>query len=331
VQRVVVHLPFFTAAFLRSQADKYSADGFWTEFPPDLADVLRRFPNLQAIVILPSWAERLDWLQRHGDRYGELERSWRHYQSEYHFDQLANTGDTEYHDLENIGAVLVAMRGLKDRIRHLHVFNLGTEWLPFFAGQGTPDPRDLIPLSPATVVSLELHAHHFITKLVVRSCALHDLVWFTPVFGCLEVLHLENISARHSGEVALFATTFDRHLFPKITNVTLRSSDLRPIDYVYLFTAMRNHGGLTQVTMVDIHHYCPNSTIGAEFCFDSQSPKDTIQQEVCRYLQNEHEATQFKATWLSMFRESGRSSLLFSTLDCSLLGIQTVLVRNVSQ
>ena len=199
------------------------------------------------------------------------------------------------------------------------VLNLGTEWLPFFAGQGTPDPRDLIPLSSATMVSLELHAHHAITKLFVRSCALHDLVWFTPVFGCLEELHLEDISARHSGEVALFATTFDRHLFPKTMSVTIKSSDLHLIDYVYIFTAMRNHGGLAQLTLLNIHSYCPNSTIGTEFHFDSQSPKNTIQQDICRYLRNEDEVTQFEANWLYMFRESGRLFRLLSTLDSRLL------------
>ena len=315
VQRVVVHLPFFTAAFLRSQGDHYSEDGFWTKIPPNIINVLRRFPSLQAIIILPSWARKLDWLQRHGERYGELERAWRHYRYEHHSSQLANIGDSEYHDLENIGALLVGLRRLGSRVRHLHVFNLGTEWLPFFAAQGAPDPRDLIPLSPATMVNLELHAHHSITKLVVRSCALHDLVWFTPVFGCLEELHLEDISARHSGEVALFATTFDRHLFPKIRRATIKSSDLPPIDYVYIFTALQNHGRLIHVTFQNIHSYCPNSIIGTEFHFDSQDPKDTIQQDLCRYLRNEVEVTQFEASWVRMFRESGRSFLLFPTLD----------------
>ena len=87
--------------------------------------------------------------------------------------------------------------------------------------------------------------------------------------------------------------------------MTISSSDLEPIDYVCIFTAIRDHGGLTQVTVANVHRYCPSSKVGVEFHYNSQSPKGPIQLKLSQYLKNENGTTQLMANWLCMFRDSG--------------------------
>lgn len=300
VQRVVIHLPFFTKDVFLSHGEGYAAEGFWLQIPQDLTDILGQFINLRAIVVLPSWDHRQVWLEQHGDQHHSLSRVSRDWDAMI---RPMITDRIKSSELENIAQLFLRLTPLS-QVRHLHIFNLGTEWIPYLTPQANIDWPDPAPLSPATVVSLERSRQGTVRRLVIRSCTLHDLIWFTPVYVYLEELHLEDISARHSGEVELFSATFDRFLFPSIKVVTIRFSDLCPADYLDMFGAMRDNGPLARVVLSGIHLYCPSSVIGAEFVFDSWSPRGDIQYDLCRYLRNE-ETAQFGTSWLEMFRKCG--------------------------
>jgi hypothetical protein len=128
-----------------------------------------------------------------------------------------------------------------------------------------------------------------------------------PIFSELKVLHLENISARHSEEVELFAITFGRHLFPKVDTVMIRASDLLPGDYLHIFTAIRNHGGITNVKMDKFHTFCGTS-VEIDFELGSHQPRSDLEQLVRLYIEGKDVSIDLiSADWFKMFQTSGRA------------------------
>ena len=215
-------------------------------------------------------------------------------------------GDNERCDIINLRILLAQINNLY-KLQHLHVFNPGIEWLPFIQSENSGLPLDLLPVSPATTVSLDFHNHEkLIRKVKVHACSLHDLVYFNEVFHYLREFHLEHISAWHSAEVDLFSTVFDRRCFPQLQVFKMKSSDLQPSDYIYIFTPIRLHGGIPEVIFEDVHIFCPRSSVGKRFNFALRSPTNSLQTLLCRYMENRNVLVEdVKQSWLGMFGLSG--------------------------
>jgi hypothetical protein len=141
---------------------------------------------------------------------------------------------------------------------------------------------------------------------MVHSCSLHDLVHFNHVFHRLREFHLEHISAWHSAEVDLFSTVLDRRCFPAMQVFSMKSSDLQPSDYIYIFTAVRLHGGITKFTFEDVHTFCPRSNVGKKFKLVSRTPTDALQTILCGYMEKRNVLVEdVRQSWLGMFERSG--------------------------
>ena len=223
-------------------------------------------------------------------------------------------GAFECHEIGNLQVLLKHVKAMRHPIQRLHTFNLGTEWLPFLRDD-TLVVQNLSPLSPATTVDLHLHSNEFIHRLSVRSCALHDLVWFDATFHHLEELSLSHVSARHSQEVDLFATTLDQQLFPRLHTLRLISSDFSPSDYFHFFSAIRKHERIRAVNIENVHCLCIASSIGREFTFELGLPRGRMQQDLARYMEGDDVDGQcMEQSWLKMFQVSGTSSSLNAAL-----------------
>ena len=296
VQSVVIYLPSHDENINPScPSPEWQREQIcWRNSSLKLLDLLNRFPNLRSVAILPSWYQ--------ASRTSEAQVELPHINRQ---GVPAWVCEAKSHDVETLMCLLGLLRKLDGQIGSLHIFNLGTEWLPFMAS-GRVGSTPFVPLSPATAVSMRLNSQNCITKLSLHSCSLHDMIWFTPIFTQLEVLSLENTSARHPAEVDLFATTFDNSLFPKVRCLIVCSSDLQPNDYVSIFEALRRHRSLDKVVFKSIHRYCVSSTVGHNFDFNSLRPEDAIQRLLCRFMQMEDVASQFRVDWLKMFRDSGQ-------------------------
>lgn len=305
VRHVVISLPFLTGTCVEIYRHRYPrVNQFWTSIPPTLSDVLLRFPNLDTLTILPSWDRRLDWMRGRQERFPDLERALTSTWYGCPYGHSSCMGEGEYAEITNLYSLLTYVRPLQRQIRRLNVSNLGTEWIPFLQTQ-SPDFSGVLPLSPATIVHIGLCGFQCIQELTVSSCALHDLVWFTPVFSELKTLRLENISARHSEEVELFAATFDRHLFPKVDTVVIRLSDLLPGNYLHIFTAIRNHGDIMKVNIDGVHTFCDDG-IKVEFELGSNLPRTDLEQLVRQYVRGEDISVDLlSAHWFKMFRRLG--------------------------
>ena len=307
VRRIVISLPFVSEKTIKLFSRKHpTVTHYWYQFPDHLLMIIERFPKLNAIIVLPSWDRRLHWMQGRSERILDLELalnpSWygcRHVHP-------SCVGDNERCDIINLRTLLAQINNL-DKLQHLHVFNLGIEWLPFIQSENSGLPLDLLPVSPATTVSLDFHNHEkLIRKVKVHACSLHDLVYFNEVFHYVREFHLEHISAWHSAEVDLFSTVFDRRCFPQLQVFKMKSSDLQPSDYIYIFTAIRLHGGITEVIFEDVHTFCPRSSVGKRFNFALRSPTNSLQTLLCRYMENRNVLVEdVKQSWLGMFRISG--------------------------
>ena len=307
VRRIVISLPFVTEKIISRFSPQHpTVTHYWYEFPDHLLTTIQRFPNLDTIIVLPSWDRRLHWMQGRPERILDLELalnpSW--YGCRCGHPKCA--GDNEHCDMVNLKLLLAQLNKL-NKLQHLHVFNLGTEWLSFLQADDSNLPLDRFPISPASTVSLNFHNHKkLIRKAKVHSSSLHDLVYFNQVFHHLREFHLEHISAWHSAEVDLFSTVFDRRCFPQMQVFKMKSSDLQPTDYIYIFTAIRLHGGITEIIFEDVHSLCPRSNVGKRFIFASRTPRDQLQTLLCGYMENQNVLVKdIKQSWLRMFGRSG--------------------------
>jgi hypothetical protein len=242
-----------------------------------------------------------------------LNRSWFGCESRHSYCQQ----DVEFNEIINLKSVLKALRNLRDQIRHLHVFHLGTDWLTLVSKWwegGYSHRNGEMRINPA-IVSLEFLP----SKLTVHSCALHDLVWFMPTFESLIELYIEAVSARDSDEVALFATSLNRHLYPRLCKFALKSSDLVPRDYIQLFNAIREHGNIISIEFDNVHTFCKTSSFGKGFKVStSRNAASELQHVLLCHLRGEPISIQeLEYRWLRAFQTSGVLITLFSSNSIS--------------
>ncbi|KIW00325.1 uncharacterized protein PV09_08038 [Verruconis gallopava] len=279
---------------------------YWCSFPRDLQHLLRQFDNLKTIVILPSWDRRLQWMQRQRYRDTATEHlltfSWfgcidHHFQCQ----RVA-----EINEVANLQSILGTLNNLRDQIQQLHVFNLGSVWLNLLSQpyEATGALEVVTPINPETLVSMDLVGRHA-AELAVYSCALSDLIWFTRVFENLVHLCLEGVGARDSNEVTLFAASLNRQLYPGLRKITVKSSNLPPRDYLSLFQAIKDHEGLRDVSIEQVHIHCWDSTVGKDFTFRTDAmPENDMQQKLREYFNG---TLQIEECWIGMFTGSGCS------------------------
>lgn len=306
VRHIVVALPFFTEALLNRWGCKSSfMRDFWTTIPSNISEIFSRLPNVSEITILPSWDRRSDWIRGDNATLAELKSLLFRPAYGCYVGHAVCMGEDEQAEAINLQSLLSQIRAMKKHINRLNVSNLGAEWIQFLQSQH-PDPVELLPLSPATIVHINFSALQEIEQLTVRSCALHDLVWFKPIFKFLKAFHLEDISARHSAEVELFAACLDRRLFPMLESVTIRSSDLLPLDYLPIFGALRNHGSITSFSIEQVHTFCEQG-IKFDFVLTSNAfQASPLQAILWQYLKGADIATEtIRAEWLQSFQNSG--------------------------
>lgn len=309
-RKIVLSLPFFCPTLRtscgRSTILSNDLSSYCQLMPAELPLWLQSFNNLQSIVILPPWLKRREWLDRHEVRKGGmhelLAQSWfgcrlNHYECER---------NAEAADTAALRSVLRILSSLQPRIRRLHVFHLGTEWLDLAAGSwDRVDTSDFFGMSPRASVDLMLN-NGLLEGLDVSSCTLHDCIWFVPIFCQLRKLSIHHFHARHSTEVELFAMTINGQLYPKLVDVRLLSSDLLPRDYLFLFKALRDHGRLDNIQIETVHRGCLQSTAGAEFRYATNSE---VYPPECAYLVEyfHHGRNDIDDKWLSMFRHAGET------------------------
>lgn len=302
VEHIVLSLPFATNDCVNQRRLTHPGlRPYWTHIPEDLSLVLARFSRLRKVTILSSWDRKSEWADRQGDRM-LMGGAWHGCPSMH----ARCIGNSEFAELRSLRHVLKHVGNLGQRIKHLNVANLGTEWLPFLH---EPDASiaNLLPLSPSTTVALEMTGCHTVTRLSVHACALHDLVWFTPVFPQLKELILGSVSARHSEEVDLFTTTLDKHLFPLLEKFAITSSDLGPTDYLYIFKSLADHEGIHDVFLGNVHTACP-SNVKLDFEFWSSFPRTDLQYALSQLIQGQDVCFQSVAdNWKSLFQHSGTS------------------------
>ena len=323
VRRIVISLPFFTCEFMEFFLGKHpkyrgNFELYWHKIPQCLPQLISRFPNLRTVIILPSWDRRLHWIQHQRVRIIELERLFQHSWFGCMSGDPKCQGQAELHEAMNLISLLRHIDTLRDQVRNLHVFNLGTEWLTLLTRQTNIVDSDLFPMSPATIVNLELSSYPTVKKLDVLSCAIHDLVFFSPIFHGLDEIWIECLSARDSRDVSSFTSLFNDGHFPRMRKIVLKSSDLLPRDYLQLFAAVRDHRSLEDVIIESVHMYCEDSKFGQNFKFcTAVAAVEEVQQMLLQYLRNEQISThQLETKWLNMFLRSGSSS---KHLSCQML------------
>jgi hypothetical protein len=319
VQQVVISLPFFTPR-LRNRYLQGSTNlpfhgallKFWIEIPRTLGMLLRRFSNLQTVVILPSWDRRSDYVKANAPELQQIvSHSWSGYSSQFIDSRgLIECQEIERYELWNLREVLHALRGVHDRLQHLYVFNLGTGWLTIISPswkQSAYRQAFELPINPRAVVSLQFRENTIPITLRVHSTAVHDLVWFLPIFDELKWLHLEAVSARDCEEVSLFATSLNPSLYPNLRTLTMKSLDLFPIDCVQLFKAVREHGQISYVAIDGVHVCCDRSSAGKYFKFNTaQTASCTVEEVLKAYLQGGQVSLQeLEYQWISIFKNSG--------------------------